>query len=135
LLRNYAARRGARGATNPGSSDKDTVADAACPRSALWGHEEFREERSAIVDDTQQRPGILRGDPAWAGQAPPGSRFVPVDFTTFPGEIFAAPRSWVETVYPNLTYFNEVDKGGHFPAWEEPELFATEIRAAFGPLR
>ncbi len=63
------------------------------------------------------------------------SRFVPVDFTTFPGEIFAAPRSWVETVYPNLTYFNEVDKGGHFPAWEEPELFATEIRAAFGPLR
>ena len=60
---------------------------------------------------------------------------VPVGFTTFPGEIWAAPRSWVETVYPNLTYFNEVDRGGHFAAWEEPELFATEIRAAFRSLR
>ena len=56
-------------------------------------------------------------------------------FTTFPGEIFPAPRSWVELSYPTLTYFNEVDRGGHFAAWEEPELFATEIRAAFRPLR
>ena len=56
---------------------------------------------------------------------------LPVGFTTFPGEIFRAPRSWVEKAYPNLIYFNEVDKGGHFAAWEEPELFATEIRAAF----
>src|SRR5215212_5337873 len=69
-----------------------------------------------------------------AGHAPPAVS-VPVGFTTFPGEIWAAPRSWVETVYPNLTYFNEVDKGGHFAAWEEPELFATEIRAAFKSLR
>jgi pimeloyl-ACP methyl ester carboxylesterase len=68
------------------------------------------------------------------GQAPPPVA-VPVGFTTFPGEIWAAPRSWVETVYPGLTYFNEADKGGHFAAWEEPELFATEIRAAFRPLR
>ena len=60
------------------------------------------------------------------GQAPPAVS-VPVGFTTFPGEIWAAPRSWVETVYPNLTYFNEVDRGGHFAAWEEPELFATEV--------
>ncbi|MEV0074633.1 MULTISPECIES: epoxide hydrolase family protein [unclassified Amycolatopsis] len=60
---------------------------------------------------------------------------VPVGFTTFPGEIWAAPRSWVETVYPDLTYFNEVDCGGHFAAWEEPDLFATEVRAAFRPLR
>jgi pimeloyl-ACP methyl ester carboxylesterase len=59
----------------------------------------------------------------------------PVGFTTFPGEIFRAPRSWVEKSYPNVTYFNEVDKAGHFAAWEEPELFATEIRAAFRPLR
>jgi hypothetical protein len=56
---------------------------------------------------------------AAAGQAPPPVA-VPVGFTTFPGEIWAAPRSWVETVYPNLTYFNEVDSGGHFAAWEEP---------------
>jgi pimeloyl-ACP methyl ester carboxylesterase len=60
---------------------------------------------------------------------------LPVGFTTFPGEIFRAPRSWVEKSYPNVTYFNEVDRGGHFAAWEEPELFASEIRAAFRPLR
>jgi pimeloyl-ACP methyl ester carboxylesterase len=69
-----------------------------------------------------------------AGQAPPAVS-IPVGFTTFPGEIFRAPRSWVEQGYPNLVYFNEVDKGGHFAAWEEPELFSTEIRAAFRSLR
>ena len=69
-----------------------------------------------------------------AGQAPP-ELSLPVGFTTFPGEVFAAPRSWVEAVYPTLSYFNEVDKGGHFAAWEEPELFADEIRAAFRTLR
>jgi pimeloyl-ACP methyl ester carboxylesterase len=69
-----------------------------------------------------------------AGQAPPAVS-VPVGFTTFPGEIWAAPRSWVETIYPSLTYFNEVDKGGHFAAWEEPELFSSEVRAAFRSLR
>ncbi|GIJ78707.1 Pimeloyl-ACP methyl ester carboxylesterase [Micromonospora phaseoli] len=69
-----------------------------------------------------------------AGQAPPPVA-VPVGFTTFSGEIWAAPRSWVETVYPGLAYFNEVDRGGHFPAWEEPELFSAEMRAAFRPLR
>jgi pimeloyl-ACP methyl ester carboxylesterase len=69
-----------------------------------------------------------------AGQAPPDVS-LPVGFTTFPGEIFAAPRSWVEQSYPNLTYFNEVDRGGHFAAWEEPELFAAEMRAAFSSLR
>jgi pimeloyl-ACP methyl ester carboxylesterase len=67
-------------------------------------------------------------------QAPPPVS-VPVGFTTFPGEIWAAPRSWVETVYPDLAYFHEVDKGGHFAAWEEPQLFAEEVRAAFGSLR
>ena len=65
--------------------------------------------------------------------SPPVS--LPVGFTTFPGEIFAAPRSWVETVYPSLAYFNAVDRGGHFAAWEEPELFAAELRAAFRSLR
>ena len=69
-----------------------------------------------------------------AGQAPPPVS-VPVGFTTFPGEIVATPRSWVEQAYPTLTYFNKVDKGGHFAAWEEPELFATEIQAAFSTLR
>jgi pimeloyl-ACP methyl ester carboxylesterase len=69
-----------------------------------------------------------------AGQPRPEVK-LPVGFTTFPGEIFRAPRSWVEKSYPNVTYFHEADKGGHFAAWEEPELFATEIRAAFKPLR
>ena len=69
-----------------------------------------------------------------SGQAPPPVK-VPVGFTTFPGEIRAAPRSWVETVYPGLAYFNEVDRGGHFAAWEEPDLFAAELRAAFQSLR
>ncbi len=69
-----------------------------------------------------------------SGAAPPPVS-VPVGFTTFPGEIWAAPRSWVETVYPGLAYFNEVDRGGHFAAWEEPELFSTEVRAAFKSLR
>jgi pimeloyl-ACP methyl ester carboxylesterase len=71
---------------------------------------------------------------AVAGHAPPPVT-VPVGFTTFPGEIWAAPRSWVETVYPGVAYFNEVQRGGHFPAWEEPELFSTEVRAAFSSLR
>jgi pimeloyl-ACP methyl ester carboxylesterase len=69
-----------------------------------------------------------------AGQAPPPAS-VPVGFTAFPDEIFVAPRSWAEAVYPDLSYYNEVDKGGHFAAWEEPELFSTEIRAAFRGLR
>jgi pimeloyl-ACP methyl ester carboxylesterase len=69
-----------------------------------------------------------------AGQAPPPVS-IPVGFTTFPGEIFRAPRSWVEKSYPNVTYFHEVDRGGHFAAWEEPELFATELRGAFRSLR
>jgi hypothetical protein len=58
-----------------------------------------------------------------------------VAFTTFPGEIFRAPRSWVEAAYPTLSYFHQADRGGHFAAWEEPELFSEELRAAFRPLR
>ena len=69
-----------------------------------------------------------------AGQAPPDVS-LPVGFTAFPGEIFRAPRSWVETSYPNLIHFNEADKGGHFAAWEEPELFSEEVRATFRSLR
>ena len=69
-----------------------------------------------------------------AGQAPPDVS-LPVGFTTFPGEIFRAPRSWVEQSYPNLAYFNEPDRGGHFAAWEEPDVFSAEVRAAFASLR
>jgi pimeloyl-ACP methyl ester carboxylesterase len=69
-----------------------------------------------------------------AGKAPPQVT-IPVGFSTFPGEIFRAPRSWVEKSYPTLTYFHEADKGGHFAAWEEPQLFSEEVRAAFRALR
>jgi len=71
---------------------------------------------------------------ATAGQKPP-ELSLPVAFTVFPGEIFQAPRSWAEKVYPKLIYFNQAGQGGHFAAWEEPELFASEIRAAFKSLR
>jgi pimeloyl-ACP methyl ester carboxylesterase len=60
---------------------------------------------------------------------------VPVAVTVFPGEIYQAPKSWTERSYPNLIYFNEVKKGGHFASWEEPQLFAEELRAAFKSLR
>jgi pimeloyl-ACP methyl ester carboxylesterase len=60
---------------------------------------------------------------------------IPVAVTVFPGEQYQAPRSWAERAYPNLIHFNEVDKGGHFAAWEEPDLFAREVRAAFRSLR
>ena len=69
-----------------------------------------------------------------AGQ-PPVPVQVPVGFTTFPDEIFQAPRSWVERGYPTLSYFHQADKGGHFAAWEQPRLFTTELRAAFNSLR
>jgi pimeloyl-ACP methyl ester carboxylesterase len=69
-----------------------------------------------------------------AGQDPPPVA-VPVGYTNFPGEVFPAPRSWVEAVFPGLAYYNEVDRGGHFAAWEEPELFSSELRAAFSSLR
>jgi len=60
---------------------------------------------------------------------------IPVAVSVFPGEQYQAPRSWAERAYPNLIYYNEVDKGGHFAAWEQPELFTEELRAAFRSLR
>jgi len=70
-----------------------------------------------------------------AGLDPLPAPTIPFAFTTFPGEIWKTPRSWVDASYPNVAYFHEVDKGGHFAAWEEPELFSTEVRAAFKSLR
>src|ERR671930_514369 len=75
-----------------------------------------------------------RAAAAAAGQAPPPVA-VPVGYTNFAGEVFPAPRSWVEVVFPGLAYYNDVDRGGHFAAWQEPELFSTEVRAAFRSLR
>jgi len=60
---------------------------------------------------------------------------LPVAITVFPDDVYRAPETWARRAYPNLTYFHEVDKGGHFAAWEQPELFAAELRAAFKPVR
>jgi pimeloyl-ACP methyl ester carboxylesterase len=60
---------------------------------------------------------------------------LPVAVSAFPDEIYAAPRSWAERAYPKLIYYNKLDKGGHFAAWEQPQLFCAEMRAAFKPLR
>jgi pimeloyl-ACP methyl ester carboxylesterase len=70
-----------------------------------------------------------------AGRPPLPPPAVPVGFTSFPGEIWRTPRSWAEAAYPTLSYFGEAERGGHFAAWEEPQLFAAELRAAFRPLR
>jgi pimeloyl-ACP methyl ester carboxylesterase len=70
-----------------------------------------------------------------AGSTPLPAPTVPVGFTSFPGEIWRTPRSWAEAAYPTLSYFGEADRGGHFAAWEEPEVFAAELRSAFRPLR
>ena len=66
--------------------------------------------------------------------APQGVK-IPVAVTAFPDELYQAPRSWTQRAYPKLVYFNKVDKGGHFAAWEQPELFSAEMRAAFHSLR
>jgi len=60
---------------------------------------------------------------------------LPVAITVFPGEVYRTPETWARRAYRNLIYFNEVDKGGHFAAWEQPELFSAELRAAFRSLR
>ncbi len=103
--------------------------------------------RDHILDDVTlywlTRTGVSTARDYWEdGRArarfavePPPPASVPVAFTTFPNEVWASPRSWVEVAYPDLAYFTEVDKGGHFAAWEEPELFSEEVRAAFRRLR
>jgi pimeloyl-ACP methyl ester carboxylesterase len=70
-----------------------------------------------------------------AGSQPLPASAIPFAFTTFPGEIWRTPRSWVDASYPNVVYFNAVDKGGHFAAWEEPEIFSSELRDGFRLLR
>jgi pimeloyl-ACP methyl ester carboxylesterase len=60
---------------------------------------------------------------------------VPVAITVFPGEIYKAPESWSKAAYPSLSYYHQVNKGGHFAAWEQPQLFAEELRAAFKSVR
>ncbi len=62
-------------------------------------------------------------------------RPLPTAVTAFPDEIYTAPRSWTERAYPNLIHYNKAEKGGHFAAWEQPQIFTEEVRASFRPLR
>ena len=73
--------------------------------------------------------------PVFAGPEKTAEISLPVAITVFPGESYRAPETWARRAYRNLIYFHEVDKGGHFAAWEQPELFSAELRAAFRPLR
>src|SRR5262249_12194990 len=66
---------------------------------------------------------------------PPPHVKLPVGYTVFPDELFQAPRHWVKHAYHNLVYYNEAEKGGHFAAWEEPDIFSSELREAFRSLR
>ena len=110
---------GSRGQSHPGPHRRQHHAVLADGHRGLGGPVVLGERTSHC---SCGRPGTSGGlDPGWLHHVP--------------GEIFQAPRSWVEKAYPNLTYFNEADKGGHFAAWEEPELFANEVRAAFRSLR
>jgi pimeloyl-ACP methyl ester carboxylesterase len=127
--------------------DHDTDSYQKIARALLDGHPSGGLTRETILDNITlywlTRSATSAARLYWegaraaalaAGQNPPEVS-LPVAFTVFPDEIFRAPRSWAEQVYPKLVYFNEVDRGGHFAAWEQPELFATELRAAFRSLR
>jgi pimeloyl-ACP methyl ester carboxylesterase len=73
--------------------------------------------------------------PSLAAEERTAEIVLPVAITVFPGEIYRAPETWARRAYRNVIYFNEVDKGGHFAAWEQPQLFSQELRAAFRSLR
>jgi pimeloyl-ACP methyl ester carboxylesterase len=127
--------------------DHDTDAYLKIARAFVEGAPSGNLTREHIVDNITlywlTRTGASAARSYWeegaeneraTGQAPTSVE-IPVGFTTFPGEIWKTPRSWVERAYPNTVYFNEVDRGGHFAAWEEPELFSEEMRATFRSLR
>jgi len=127
--------------------DHDTDAYVKIARAFVDGQPSGNLTREHIVDNITlywlTKTGASAARSYWeegaenaraADDAPPPVT-IPTGFTTFPGEIWKTPRSWVERAYPNTVYFNEVDRGGHFAAWEEPELFSEEMRATFRSLR
>jgi len=109
---------------------------------AFEGHPEGGLTREAILDDITlywlTNTGVSAARLYWEYE---GGFFnakgvsIPVAVSVFPGEQYQAPRSWAERAYPNLIYFHEVDKGGHFAAWEQPQLFSEEVRAGFSSVR
>ena len=129
-------------------TDHDTDAYAKIARAFVEGQPSGNLTRDNVLDNittywlTGTGASAARSyweaygpDAPAAGRQPLPPPAIPFGFTTFPGEIWRTPRSWVEAGYPNVIYFNEVDKGGHFAAWEEPALFSSELREAFRSLR
>jgi len=129
-------------------TDHDTDAYAKIARAFVEGQPSGNLTRDNVLDNittywlTGTGASAARSyweaygpDAPAAGRQPLPPPAIPFGFTTFPGEIWRTPRSWVEASYPNVIYFNEVDKGGHFAAWEEPALFSSELREAFRSLR
>jgi hypothetical protein len=78
---------------------------------------------------------VRAADTQTSAKPPAAGVAIPVAVSAFPDELYQAPRSWTERAYPKLVYYNKLDKGGHFAAWEQPELFSSELRAAFQSLR
>jgi len=111
-------------------------------RTPTKGESPERLTRDDVLDNITlywlTNTGISSARSYWDNKPPyfgPKKFSIPAAFTVFPGEIYQPSRRWAEGGYSNLIYFNEVDKGGHFAAWEEPVLFASEMRAAFKSLR
>jgi hypothetical protein len=109
---------------------------------AFEGHPAGELTRDAILDNVtlywMTNTGVSSGRLYWDnkfGFFDAKNVKVPAGVSVFPGEIYQAPRSWAERAYPDLIHFNEVSAGGHFAAWEQPQILAQEVRAAFGPLR
>jgi pimeloyl-ACP methyl ester carboxylesterase len=152
--RSYATMMGTRPQTI-GYAIRDSPAGLAAwmlghPGFSKWTYDSSDPEKSPdeVLDDTSlywltntaTSAGRLYWEtggrsPAFAGSEMTSEISLPVAITVFPGESYRAPETWARRAYRNLTYFHEVDKGGHFAAWEQPELFASELRAAFRPLR
>jgi len=104
------------------------------PRAECEALDAVLADRSSVG----RRPGSFR--PVSTGRNTLGffdvkGATVPAAVSVFPRELYQAPQRWTEKAYPNLIYFNEVDEGNHFAAWQEPDLFTTEVRAAFKSLR
>jgi pimeloyl-ACP methyl ester carboxylesterase len=109
---------------------------------AFEGHPAGELTRDAVLDNVTlywlTNTGVSSGRLYWEsayGFFDPKNVSIPAAVSVFPGELYQAPRSWAEQAYPNLIYYNEVDRGGHFAAWEQPQLLSEELRAAFRTLR
>ena len=122
--------------------DQPAATVLAAMRTPTDGQPAERLTRDDVLDNITlywlTNTGVSSARSYWDNKPPyfgPRKFAIPAAFTVFPGEIYQPSRRWAEGGYSNLTYFNEADRGGHFAAWEEPVLFASEMRAAFKPLR